>query len=277
MARRKYADAVDAYAKAAKARIPETKGWLRRLISHRQMVAAAKAGRIDLAVSAWLIIMDGNKASANAIRLRPALPKTKRPENDKAIEILATREDHAVAAYRNAVNPFRMKLLQLQGRSEEAAKLADKISGDTFGTGQGRVAIISKIEAAEQYLKAGQLEKTIGSLTPLLGKFNESELIRALTAMGTAQWKLGKGLAGDQQKEMLCRAGVNFMRIVAMDVSSGAEKAEALYMTAQVNESFKKPNRTAARKCYERILSAYGKSPSAAKAKEALDRLSKAA
>ncbi|MCE5328331.1 MAG: hypothetical protein LLG01_18165 [Planctomycetaceae bacterium] len=274
---RQYDQALSAYEQLLKKPAPEDKAWLKPLISHRMLSAAVRAGQIDRAVAAWLSLMDANSASKETIALRPPLPKEKSDAADRAIELLAGKDSQTSPAYRSAVDPYRMKLLQIQGRDAEAATLAEKISRaaqpDTNTADGGRVAFVSKIEAAEQFLKSQQPDKAVAALQPLMEQFNQTELVRALLAMGQAQLTLGQAAAGAQQQTLLCQAGLNAMRVLMLGGAGEDDKARALYLAGQANESFKTPNTAAAKKCYQKILNDYPRTVTSTAARQALTRL----
>ncbi|MCE5277299.1 MAG: hypothetical protein ABFD92_15500 [Planctomycetaceae bacterium] len=274
---RQYDQALAAYEQLLKKPAPDDKPWLGQLVSYRILTTAVRAKQIDRAVAAWLSLMDANEASAPIIALRPAVPTEKGDAVDRAIDLLAGKENQTSPAYRNAVDPYRMKLLQLQGRNAEAATLAEKISRSAQpdpGTPQsGRVAFVSKIEAAEQFLRSQQSDKVLSTLDPLMEQFNEAELVRALLATGQAQLALGKAAGEPQRQTLLCQATLSAMRVLMLGSAADDDKARALWVAGQASESFKDPNTAAAKKCYEKIIADYPRTVTSTAARQALTRL----
>lgn len=269
MAGGKAAEAVAVYAKAERSNIPLGQSWLGNLLAHRKLVAAKKAGMIFEASAAWLAIMDANNASVAAIKLQPDIPKTKSPANDKAIELLKDKEDSANKAYASAANRLQIKLLNLQGRTEEAGKLAGKLAARSGGQDE----ITTKLAAVAGYVKAGAPDKAMKLLQPLIAQCGQRDLPVAMLLLGKTHLILAGKAEGHEKHKLLCEAGLNFVRVAAFFGSAREEASEALYCAGLVNQSLAKPNIRAARAAYKEVIKRYKTTPAAAKAAEALAAL----
>lgn len=265
----KAAEAVAVYSKAEKSEMPLGKSWLKFLLAHRKLVAAKKARMIFEATTAWLMIMDADEASKTAIKLSPGAGTTKSPENDRAIQLLKAKEDSINQAYASAANRLQIKLLNLEGRTDEARRLAGKLAVRSTGT----EGVKSKLAAVASYVKAGEADKAIKLLQPLIAQCDQLELPTAMLLLGKAQLILAGKAAGKEKHKLLCEAGLNFVRVAAFFGSAREEASEALYCAGLVNQSLAKPNISAARAAYKEVIKRYKTTPAAAKAAKALASL----
>jgi hypothetical protein len=265
----KAAEAVAVYSKAEKSELPLGKSWLKLLLAHRKLVAAKKARMIFEATTAWLAIMDADDASKTAIKLSPAAGTTKSPANDRAIQLLKAKEDSINQAYASAANRLQIKLLNLQGRTDEARRLAGKLAASSTGT----EGIKSKLAAVASYVKAGEADKAIKLLQPLITQCDQLDLPTAMLLLGKTQLILAGKASGQKKHKLLCEAGLNFVRVAAFFGSAREEASEALYCAGLVNQSLAKPNISAARAAYKEVIKRYKATPAAAKAAKALASL----
>lgn len=265
----KAAEAVAVYSKAEKSEMPLGKSWLKLLLAHRKLVAAKKAGVIFEATTAWLMIMDADKASKTAIKLSPAAGTTKSPENDRAIKLLKAKEDSSNEGYASAANRLQIKLLNVQGRTDEARRLAGKLAARSTGT----EGIKSKLAAVASYVKVGEADKAMKLLRPLMAQCDQLDLPTAMLLLGKTQLILAGKASGQEKHKLLCEAGLNFVRVAAFFGSAREEASEALYCAGLVNQSLAKPNISAARAAYEQVIKRYRATPAAAKAARALASL----
>jgi hypothetical protein len=269
MASGRAAEAVAVYGKAEKAEIPPGKSWLKLLLAHRKLAAAKKAGVIFEATAAWLAVMDANNASVTAINLRPAAPAAKSAANDRAIELLKSKENSPNKAYAAAASRLQIKLLNLQGRTKEAGRLAAKLVTGSAGTD----GIKNKLATSASYIKAGEADKAVGILQPLIRRCNRQDLPRVMLLLGKAQLILAGKAEGSRKHKLLCEAGLNFVRVAAFFGGAREEASEALYYAGQVNQSLAKPNIRAARAAYKEVIERYRTTPAGAKATKALAAL----
>ena len=268
----KAAEAVAAYRKAEASDIPLGKAWLTRLLAHRKLAAAKKAGMILDATTAWLVIMDANKASSAAIKLQPKAPTTKSTANDEAIKLLKAKEDSPNKEYASAANQLQIALLNVQGRVEEAKKLASKMAGQV-ATSSGRDDIPTTLAAVAGFLKAGETDKAMKLLTPIVARCGERDLPKVMLLLGKTQLILASKSQGQEKHKLLCEAGLNFVRVAAFFGSAKEEASDALYCAGLVNQSLAKPNIPAARKAYQEVIKRYKGTPAEAKATKALAAL----
>ncbi len=265
----KAAEAVAAYSKAERIELPLGKSWLKLLLAHRKLVAAKKARMIFEATAAWLMVMDANKASKTAIKLSPVAGTTKSPTNDQAIQLLKAKEDSVNQAYASAANRLQIALLNLQGRTDEARRLAGKLAARSTGT----EGVKSKLAAVASYVKAGEADKALKLLQPLIAECGQLDLPTVMLLLGKTQLILAGKAAGQEKHKLLCEAGLNFVRVAAFFGSAREEASEALYCAGLVNQRLAKPNISAARAAYGQVIKRYKTTPAAAKAAKALASL----
>jgi len=283
----KVAEAVRAYGDAMR---QASDSWQKKLIEYRRYQAMARSGAmIDQAVQAWLTMLEECRGSATAmnaaVEIKPSefAPKGS-PENDRAIKAMK-RKEHADKPYAGAVRQLLMELCRHEGRSAEAAELAEEITAEPKSqpaggdkkadrtSGGGRDGLEGQLKAAEVFLQQGETARALGVVKANLSRYNDNDLPTALLLMGKAQYALYRTEARAERKEnLLIEAGLNLMKVFANFPSSPAA-AEALYMAGRVNASPELKNRAGARAAYETVIRQYGASPFAAKAKEDLDKL----
>ncbi len=266
----KAAEAVAAYRKVEAADAPLGKSWMKNLLAHRKLAAAKKAGMILDATTAWLAIMDTNNASKAAIGLRPKAPTTKSNANDQAIKLLKAKEDIANKAYASTANQLQIALLNLQGRLEEAKKLASKMAGQLSG---GHNDIATMLAAVTGFLKAGETDKAMKLLSPIVTRCGREDLPKVMLLLGKTQLILASKSTGEEKHKLLCEAGLNFVRVAAFFGSASEEASDALYWAGRVSESLAKPNIPAARAAYEEVIKRYKGTPAKEKAAKALAAL----
>jgi tetratricopeptide (TPR) repeat protein len=285
MAKGNVADAIKAYDLAVD-RAGDV-DWLKQLAVARRLKALGQApDKIDRAVTEWLALLDQTKGAKFAITLRPTKLAVKGSKaNDDAIAALESKEGESGAEgpALSAIRRLLADLYQAQGNADKAKAMAAKmggkpVAGQTPQTGDNPHTPAASggspeelLQTAESQIGHGNADQALTSLKGSLQQFTVNELPKALMLMGKAQMEMAKTAKGEQAKELLDAAGLNFMRVVTFYPTITEVPAEAGYLAGKV--SLELGNRSAARAAFNRVRERYNGSPFAAQADKAVSAM----
>ena len=257
--------AIRAYEAAAGLKVS---AHVKTIIDYRLLSALDRAGWIDQAASKWLRLVDREQAASGAVACRPKTPADKGdPRNAKAINILGTRlRGMKDEKYRNATLDLLVRLLSVEGRSDEIARwLPKEAAGDDPKLKLLRgVAFLNK----KEYAPAA---KAVNDVLHQLGRDSLSEAlsVRAKALLGQAAAVTDK----KTKQELMLEAGLDFMR-VATFFRGTPQAGESLFLAGQIMASLpERPNKAAAIKAYEAVKRDYAGTPIGQKASVALNTL----
>jgi tetratricopeptide (TPR) repeat protein len=289
---KKYTEAAAMYRRALRSVV---QGWMKRLIRYRLLMTLDKAGQINDAVEEWLGLVEEHSYSARSLRARPDnLAKKGSADNAKAIGLLEAKLPRVRDKdFRRAIKAGLLSLYNREGMTDKAAKLAGEelAQGDDDddktprrnGNGskpdignldsklQAAATIIEQARKSDKLTGAQRVEKASSALRQLkstVKSMTTGQLAPALLWMGKAQHVIAQH--GEDQRDMLLQAGLNYMRVVAHFAAS-KEAPEALMLAGKVNEQL--GNKGAARAAYAQVQKVYAKSDYADAAKKAQQRL----
>jgi len=257
--------AIRAYEAAAGLKVS---AHVKTIIDYRLLSALDRAGWIDQAASKWLRLVDREEAASGAVACRPkTLADKGDPRNAKAINILGTRlRGMKDKKYRNATLDLLVRLLSVEGRSDEIARwLPKEAAGDDPKLKLLRgVAFLNK----KEYAPAA---KAVNDVLHQLGRDSLSEAlsVRAKALLGQAAAVTDK----KTKQELMLEAGLDFMR-VATFFRGTPQAGESLFLAGQIMASLpERPNKAAAIKAYEAVERDYAGTPIGQKASVALKTL----
>ncbi|HUT61682.1 MAG TPA: hypothetical protein VNA25_27910 [Phycisphaerae bacterium] len=270
VAQGKAAEAVSAYDAALRRARAGT--WQARLARYRRLAALEAAGLIDRAAEEWLVVMDESGSSAAAVAMRPKVAD-KPSGADRAISRLEVRlKTISSKPYQSAIKGLLLSLYQKQGMKDKAEALAAELSGKTVTP--SATGARDQLRGLEVRIEQGEAAQALAGIRKNIESYGSADLPKALLLAGRAQMALAGKASGDEKRALLIEAGLDLMRVYAYFPRS-QEAAESLYLAGQVNASLPKPNLAAAAAAYKRVIETYGSSPFAAKAKQALEKISK--
>jgi len=257
--------AIRAYEAAAGLKVS---AHVKTIIDYRLLSALDRAGWIDQAASKWLRLVDREEAASGAVACRPkTLADKGDPRNAKAINILGTRlRGMKDKKYRNATLDLLVRLLSVEGRSDEIARWLPKeaASDDPKLKLLRGVAFLNK----KEYAPAA---KAVNDVLHQLGRDSLSEAlsVRAKALLGQAAAVTDK----KTKQELMLEAGLDFMR-VATFFRGTPQAGESLFLAGQIMASLpERPNKAAAIKAYEAVERDYAGTPIGQKASVALKTL----
>jgi len=262
------------------------KRWQKRLIAVRRLRALDGGMVTDRAVKEWLALADAASGAGWALAAKPTSQAKKGyPQNAAAITILERKRTMGKRskAYDVAIAEVLMGLYNREGQTSKASVLAEWIrtgkaasgngngpNGGNGGTTAPRAA--GSFETIETLLRDGKADKALKFIEDDLHRYTRAQLPRAMLLRGRAQLRLAAGKDPAGKRPLLLKAGLNFMRSVVADPKS-PHAPEALYQAGTVHTLLPKPNRNAARAAYRKVISDYGSSPAAGKARKALQAI----
>jgi len=269
------------------ARREHRNGWESRLVQYRYLSALDKAGMIGQAVTEWFSLAEQDKFCAETLKMRPQVRAAKgSAENIRAVALLEGKLKNAKhPAYVEEIRQLLLKLYSREGLTDKAKALAKGLvksvtepraepgkpvrRGRTIRSGK----ISTLLGAVNVFLKQSDGASALQTLDDNIHRFDTGALAEALLMRGQARMMLAEQAADpDESRKLLLRAGLDFMRVVAHYPDS-IDAGEALYRAGRVNVLLPEPNYAAARKAYQQVVSTYGETAAAAKARQALRRL----
>jgi len=263
--------------------------WMKELIRYRRLKARDGAGQAYAALEDWLALMEATR-SAEAVRERAPsnLPKAGSTEQKRVRALL---ESHRAKAQRSRDEVFvaaidaLLKAVEAGGPQTPDEKSPAR--KDPKGNGPGGLMVNQEVTTGVDYggvlktassllsksnASAQDAKRALGLLDANIGKFGHGDLSGALLLRGQARQRLARAAAGDEQRMMLERAGLDFMRVAVLYPES-VEAPFAMCLAGEVNEALGNPS--AARNAYEAVLSRFeGNEKMVARARAALKRLS---
>jgi len=267
LAKGKAAEAADAYDKSARSFGADD--WQSRLIRHRRLLAADRAGRVGRAVADWLAIVEEARTSRRALALRPShLGRRGSEDNAKAIDLLAARlETPPVPDELKApIGRLLVDLYTLEGKQAKADEMKKLLraapapppkGGTTEPPANEQPVEVSsaglgaQLAAVAEDIKGRRYASAMQAIQNNLRNYQERELPQAMLLLGKAQL-LSYENGAARSRETLNKAGLNFMWVVVAAHPGSAEAAEAMYLAGRVCRLL--GNRTAADNAFRDVV-----------------------
>jgi TolA-binding protein len=266
-----FSKAADGYQKTVRA---TSKEWLKDRSAQRLVEAAGKAGRFDAAVTGYVTLVARSPELATASK--PAIPEGKSTFLDTAVkEVEAAMNDGKLKDEQKVLLlSFALELHRARGDNKAAGETAErllKLSANDASNPAAAAALADlKINLAMLALDEKNYAKALTEIEQNRAIFTEpSQQVEALYIIARA--KDGQA-AGKADEKTLKDLSLAYMRVVAHGKDVGSVRVpESLAKTAGFLEQLKQPAQ--ARELYQQVATAYPKSPVAAEAKAAVERL----
>lgn len=258
--------AVDGYVKSARSTAAGSKAWLAQWSTVRLIQSANKAGRLDAAVSGYLVLLSSQPDLAG--KYKPTLPE-KSTFLDSAVTQTEAKlkEPRLPDAAKRALLGFLLELHRARGDLKKAAEVAEQL-GDSgalspqdqaeLALGQARIALDQK-----NYAEVARVVESRRSIF-----VDPNQQADALFLVAEAKSKLAK-----DDKNALKDAALAYMRVVAhfSNVDGKPRVAASLLRTADLYQQLDEPQ--TALKLYERLIADFPTDPAAREAKQKADAL----
>jgi tetratricopeptide (TPR) repeat protein len=263
---------VDNFQKALRT---SAKPWVKDWSAMRLIDAANKSGRLDAAVAAYIQML--LKDPATAAGMKPTLPDSKSSYLDSAVKDVNTalNDSKLTPDQRRSLLGFLIELQQARkdAAGEDAAYelLAKVPGGDPNDINLKRVLARRKISTAQRALDAKNYRQAIDEIEAAKANIvDPAQQADALFILAEARY----ALAGTDPSA-LKDAALAYMRVVALakDDAGRPHVVDSLLKTGGILEQLGEPQ--SAGRLYEQVLAQFADDPSAAKARDNLDRLKK--
>jgi tetratricopeptide (TPR) repeat protein len=266
-AKAKYGEALSGYLQT---QASTSRPWLKDFVQARIALVAPRAGRLDLTLDAWKLLVE--KDPVAGAKAKPSVVDID-PKSQYLINAAKTLDVWAKGANRPETKRVYLDMLhdvysQL-GDTENANRiLAERVLAG--GTPE-EVADVYR-QLANSALAAGKLDVAMQQV----GKINQnllSDAGRADVAFVIAEFKSTK-TPPTSPPDTLKELAVEYMKVVA-GAPTSAHAGAALVKVAEIHESLKEPE--TALKIYQQVVREQGNSPAGQAAQKAVDRLGKTA
>jgi TolA-binding protein len=271
----KFADAVDGYLTTIHS---TTKDWLKEYVLPRLVDSANKSNRFDAAATAYIAMVQ--KDPTSAAKIRPQMPASDSTYLDTAISQVSDALNAS-----GLTDPQSVALLQFQidlyhakkddkGADDASAKLDTILAKDPNNPVAQQANARRKLQAAGAALDAKKFDEAISDIETNKALFTDpQQQADALYTIAEAQMGL---LGGSNDPTKLKDAALAYMRVVAdfKDTPGKPHVADSLLKTGQIEEQLAEPD--VAAKVYQQVAEQFPDDPSAAVAKQNLDRLKSA-
>jgi tetratricopeptide (TPR) repeat protein len=265
--------------------------WMKKLIRYRLLRAYQEAGQIDEAVSAWLELIKGSGDAPVALAEAVPSEAAKKGSRGNALairELEKASDDLGSKPLQEAARKLLLTLYRAEGRSQDAARLAGRMTGRTDETPQdprpsdpddrtpsrpqvpavrsGRLQAFSVlVENAEKAGDASAAAQAEGKIRGILIGLTGDQLPGALYLLARSQ-----ALQPGRDKQI--QAGLNYMRVVTYFPAS-RPAAHSLLEAGRISNKLGNPKGAA--NAYRSLIRAYGNSDVADDAKAALESLNR--
>jgi hypothetical protein len=269
-----YADRkADAALAGYQAALSSSKDWIKSRAAVRVIGLAKTRDRFDLEETAFVQLVKFDPADA-ALN-RPGKPTATTPGIDTALSTInaGLGQSTLSATQKSSLLQQALEIYRAKGDTADVSATLAKLSD--LGANSPSDQALLKVSEAAVACDAKQYDKAIATIQQNKALFNEPDVqIDALFVLAQAEdGKAGKGAAADKQKEI----ALDYLRVATFG-GNGAlpdkpHVAESLFRAAQIEESLNDPK--AALALYQQISDDHtlAKSPVAAAAKAATDRL----
>ena len=260
-----YPAAIRAYEAAAGLKVSV---HVKTIIDYRLLSALDRAGWIDQAASKWLLLADREDAVASVIACRPqTLGEKGDPRNAKAINILGARvRGMKDKKYRTATLDLLIRLLSIEGRSDDIARYLPKAGADD----DPRMKLLRGVA----FLNNKEYAQAAKAVNDVLRQLDKESLSEALSVRAKALLAQSDAETDKKKKQKLMQeAGLDFMR-VATFFRGTPQAGESLFLAGKIMASLpERPNRAAAINAYKVVERDYAGTPIGQKASVALQTL----
>ncbi len=262
----KSTEAADGYQKAIQA---TAKDWVRDRSAYRLADLAPKVNRFDIAVTAYLAIVQ--KDPAAAVKMKPAITDPNSPALDSAVVNInkALESPKLSDAQRGALLSF---LLEIYRAKKDTANVNQTL-GQLVKYGAASPADMAaiKLASARIALDTKDYNKALSELEQNRQLFTDPvNQADALFILASAKDGID---AGKDEVQELKDIAIAYMRVVAFakDVAGQPHVAASLLRVAQLEEALKES--PVALSLYQQIAKDYADQPEAADAKASIERL----
>ena len=276
--------AVDAYLRVVRAGPSTTKPWLADWASRRVQVAAARSGRFDAAVAAYVTRV---QFDAPASLKRPELPDgrstyldTAAKDVDAALGNAKLSDEQRVALLSFLVDLHRARR-DAKSADQSAEKLDELLAKDPTNPNAARAIARRKVQAAQAALEKKDYRQAVSEIESNRGLFSDpTQQADALFLLAEARFRalapngFAPGTRAPSNLEPELRdAALAYVRVVAhfKELPDRPHVTESLARVAQIHELLGDPQ-TAAR-VYQQLATTWPDDPQAAPARQAADRL----
>ena len=266
----KWADAADAYQKSMRV---STKPWVKLYVTPRLLMSAEKSNRFDLAVGAWLVLVDQNPTAAAS--KKPALPADPK---SAYVATAASQVESAGNSTKDSTKAttllaYALELYRASGNDKKVNELAAALGRATIGTGRTAPEAVGALAASKLSLASLDVEKKdFKAATSKLAEIREA--INDPAQQADWLWinaEAQAGIAGDTKDSAILQTlALEYMRVVA-HFPANKRAAEALLRTAALYEKI--GDATSALNLYSQVARDFNDQPTGAEAKKSVQRL----